>query len=120
VLTTDDNYYNASNYAIAGLGVKRVVPISSKLASYVLLETELQTETTEYTVSISNIRTRDGTPVSTSASWIARTTKAQTCLNNMPSVWSRDPNSKVASLLTAMGLEDDKIGGSRSDYLPTL
>lgn len=119
-LTTDSNFYNPDNYSIPGLGVKRVVPLSRQVSSFVLLETELQSETVEYTVSVSNLLTRDGSSVAASASWVARTTKGQTAVNNMPSVWSRSPNSRVASLLTAIGEQDDLIGGSRKDYLPTL
>lgn len=123
VLTTDNAFYDVSNYTIMSsqgnvLGVRGIVPLSRSTTAFILVETDTQSEPLEYTVSVSGIHQRDGSPVSAQASWLARTTKGQTCLNNMPPTWSRSPSSNIASVLTAIGMSDDLIGGSRKDYLP--
>lgn len=122
VLTTDDAFYNLANYAITfgggSLAVRNITKLTGTTTSYILIETDLQVETTEYTVTMNGMHLRDGTVVSASASWIARTTKGQTCIDNMPAIWSKAPNSRIGSMLTAIGMEDDRIGGSRKDFLP--
>lgn len=57
-------------------------------------------------------------PSGKTASFVARKTKIDSMLANLPSSWNKAPDSTLRILLNAIGRMHDLLGGSRRDLLP--
>ena len=118
----DDQYYDINNYAITFVGsadtdvnVRRVMAPTTdvKVASYVLLVTDRHAEGTRYSLTASNLTGRNGTTVVAAAKEATgRRTKVDAILSTLPSHYDKRPESVVRNVLTAIGWQDDLIGGS--------
>jgi hypothetical protein len=61
------------------------------------------------------LQTPGGDALTFSTLMTARKTKAAAMLRHIPAHFNRAPNGVMASVLTAIGLQDEQIGGSRAD-----
>lgn len=122
-------YNTVSNYTVAvrsdspvagdPVEVRRVLPPTQDvvIADYVFLETSPHTNGADYTITVGQLYTLDGTPTAgaLSASYAARVTKTMKMLKSLPSHFDKRVDSLIHSLISAISIQDDKIGGSRSD-----
>lgn len=72
-----------------------------------------------YDITISNLLASDGSGVpSVTNEAVARRTKVETILRSLPAHFDKRPGSNIRSTLTAIGIEDDRIGGSLIEDIP--
>jgi len=126
-LVVDDALYDASNYSITfadgsgstDVNVREVVQFEDDRTTtqHVLLLTDRHTRGTAYELTVSDLRPRVGGVIATatSAARTNRRTKVDSMLQSLPSFYDRRPGSIVASIIGAIGLEDERIGGSGSE-----
>jgi hypothetical protein len=119
----NDLYNDPSNYSISvveGEGPVEVVGIlhNNKSSSLdVILITQPMTFGTTYSVAVTELSARDGTPQSFTGSYVSRNTKTDSLLRSIPKHFDKRPTSLLSALLLAMGISDDIIGGSRNDSI---
>lgn len=126
-------YLDPENYSIvlrsdspvAGSEVRivRVIPPTQEvlIADYVYLETTRHTEGAAYDVLFTSLQTLDGVAglgVNSPVGYSARKTKTMLALKNVPAHFDRRIDSLLHAVVTAISLQDDTIGGSRSDEFP--
>jgi len=136
-VVVDDNLLDPNNYVIEfadNLGFTDVdtikvfpaVPkaesdsVQSNLVStrYVELLTKYHAPGQSYRITITNIRAADGTIVAERAlDATARRTKVDNILADAPSHIDTRPGANARALLVALGLEDDRIGGSLRELI---
>lgn len=118
----NDALYDPTNYTIVNddsseeIGVRSVVQYQDDrtVVDHVLLLTDRHTADQVYTLTVSNLTSRAGVTLGTltTAPRTNTNTKVDSILASVPSFLDRRPGSVVASLLTAVGLEDERIGGA--------
>lgn len=117
----NDTYNDPTNYSIGvveGTGpveVVGVLPTNLSASLEVILITQPMTSGTTYQVSVTSLSTRNGIDFSVLGNYISRDTKTDSALRSIPKHFDRRPTSLLSSLITAIGINDDIIGGSRSD-----
>lgn len=122
-VVTDSAYYDPNNYTIslvAGEGpveVLSVLPTNETTTLGLIIVTQPMTNGSTYNLSITNITNREGTNSSLSGDFIYRDTKSDSALRSVPKHFDRRATSIVATLVTAISIADDVIGGSRDDTL---
>ena len=127
------SYLNATNYEItlrsdspiAGDAVRVVrvlAPTQDVLvADYVYLETTPHTNGATYDIYFTELQTLDGVSgfgVNTPVAYQSRITKTVSSLKNIPSHFDKRLDALMHALISANSLQDDTIGGSRSDEFP--
>jgi hypothetical protein len=100
--------------------VHRVMPGdsggTSKFVSTVQLITSKHTTGIRYKLTINNISsTLGGTLSAAEVAGTGARTKVDDILSNIPSHFDKRPESLIRSLLSAIGKQDDLIGGSRKE-----
>ena len=112
-------YLNPANYAISvfeGTGspiqVIKVLNPNSLTNDKVYLLTNYHTPGTTYLVAVSGLSGRAGQTVAGTFKFTSRVTKLDQMLKSVPTHFSRDPDSLILNLLTAIAKVDDRIGGS--------
>lgn len=136
----DDNLLNADNYTIefadnlgySDVSVKKVFPHNAepaisiegktqredKVTTRVDLLTDVHTSGQGYRITVSNINSAQGDEVPSAFSDAnARRTKMELILRNVPSRFDKRPGSIVRTLLTSIGIEDDRIGGNLDESI---
>lgn len=121
-VVVDEAMYTAANYSIVNedgsveIGVREVVRFRDDrtTTTYILLLTDRHTQGDRYTLTVSNLTSRGGTPLGsvTAAPRTNTPTKVDAVLSAIPSFLDRRPGAVIASLVTAIGLEDERIGGA--------
>lgn len=129
----NEDYLNPENYTLFlredspvpgdEVRVVRVFPPSQDVlvADYIYVETTRHTEGATYDVSFTRLQTLDGVNgagLGGSVGYAARVTKTMIALKNVPSHFDKRLDSLLHALVTAISLQDDTIGGSRSDEFP--
>lgn len=125
-------YLDAANYAVAvrsdtpmpgnAVSVVRVVtPAQGALTvDYVYLQTTTHTNGATYTVSFNTLTTLDGVAGFNGGNgdYSARVTKTMTALKSLPAHFDKRIDSLLHSVVTAISMSDDLIGGSQNDEFP--
>ena len=129
----NNSYLNPNNYTIA---VRSDTPVSSPAvnvvrvfaptqdvlaADYVYLETTQHINGATYDITFTELHTLDGVAgsgVNNPVPYSARVTKTMIALKSIPAHFDKRLDSLLHALVTAISLQDDTIGGSRSDTFP--
>lgn len=122
-IVADSAALNPENYTISlvdgggeAVSVRRVLlPTNSRTTSEVILVVDKPTHGTHYRVSATGLKGRDGSPVGGTSDFIGRRTKTEEMLRSIPNHYNTGADSIIRAVVTALGIEDDYIGGSRSD-----
>lgn len=121
-VVVDSAYKDVANYTVTpdgsstSLTIKRVlVPKDTRVVNYVDLLIEPPAFGAVYLVAVQNLRYRAGGNLSAGGWFKSRNTKATAVTNSVPRHFNRDPESAMGALLSAIGIADDLIGGSRND-----
>jgi len=123
-VVVDDAYNEPTNYTVTPAGggtlnVRQVLPVNTKITTEIILVIDRAIKGQTYTVSVSsNVRGTQGQTVEGSAEFVSRRTKIETLLRGMPAHYDTMPGSNIRSVLTAIGLSDDLIGGSLDAPVP--
>lgn len=127
------SYLDTSNYIIDlspdskvpgdPVRVLRVLPPTQDVlvVSHVYLETTPHTNGADYTATFGTLQSPSGLTVyaqSAPVPYASRGTKPMNILNNIPSHLDKRVDSLLHAICSAIGEQDDKIGGSRSDRFP--
>jgi hypothetical protein len=126
-------YLDPENYTIAlrsdstiagdAVGVVRVFAPANEvlIADYIYLETTQHTDGALYDISFTSLQTLDGVTgsgVSAPAGYASRVTKTMSSLKSIPSHFDKRLDALLHAVVAAISIQDDIIGGSRSDRLP--
>lgn len=139
----DADYLNPQNYSISGyvvspittisVTVQEVIPVNNFGTAYLNLPVEPALSTNvvylrttrhsiggNYEVNYSTLHSTDGVEVPSSAAvpYQARITKVDSILKSLPPHFDRRPRGLARAVLAAIGLQDDKIGGSKKEEFP--
>ena len=122
-VVVNNSFKDLANYTISiveGSGqpvaVRRILPPTDQLTTtQVVIEVDRPTKGTTYKVTVSSLETVDGLDVEGTGVFVGRRTKLESMLRSLARHWDTRPNSLVRNFLAAISLEDDRIGGSRSD-----
>jgi hypothetical protein len=122
-VVVDAKFTDLTNYdivVVSGTGdiaIRSVLaPTDSRVTNKIILRVDKPTEGTHYRVSVTGLSGRDGAVVGGSSDFIGRRTKGGDMIRSMPSHYDTRVGSILGAVLTAIGIEDDIIGGSRSDF----
>ncbi len=91
------------------------------VADYIYLETTPHTLGAYYEVNFTELQTLDGVSgfgVNLETPYQARTTKTMSQLKSLPAHFDKRLDALLHAVATAISLQDDTIGGSRSDEFP--
>lgn len=122
-VVVNDAYNDINNYDISiveGTGPVEVVSVLSTNESTTLeliLVTQPMTAGTTYSLAVTQLFRRGGTTFNLVGSFIYRDTKTDSALRSIPKHFDKRETSLIATLLTAIGRQDDLLGGSRNDIL---
>lgn len=125
----NDLYMDADNFNISlrpdspvagdAVAVARVIrPAQDVLVvNRIFLETTRHTAGAAYTASFYSLNTPDGVAAfnSSPASYMSRYTKTMAQLRTFPSHFDKREDALIHSIIGAISLQDDIIGGSRND-----
>lgn len=120
-LLVDEAYLDPANYTVSivtGTGpirVLRVLPINTNTALSVILVTDYMTPGTRYQLSLSDLNDRVGNIIGGVGDLDAKDTKVDSILRSIPRHFDHRPESIMATVLTAIGKQDQDIGGARAD-----
>lgn len=115
--TSLDTYTISSITGGGDISVRSVVVPVGFTTTDVILYVDKPVKGTIYELTINALRRRDGAAIIDSARFEGRQTKGENMLKEIPSHWDTRPTSIVRNVITAIAIEDDKIGGSRDDRL---
>lgn len=91
------------------------------IADYIYLETTQHTDGAMYDIAFTELQTLDGVSgsgVSSPAGYASRVTKTMSALKAIPSHFDKRLDALLHATVAAISIQDDIIGGSRSDRLP--
>lgn len=121
-IKTDNQLFDKSNYTLTDsnsnlINIIRVIEVPSVTVSTIFLEVEPLSDGVEYTVTLTaaNITAADGTtldPNANFAKFIGRQTKTDLVIKNKPSFYNTKIGSNIYAITSAIGRQDDLIGGS--------
>lgn len=117
----DTNFTSASNFTLVPLDggppirVLEVLPVRDRSTREILLLTDYMPSGLWYRVTVANLRERNNSGVAFFGDFPTRVTKTESILGSIPAHFTKSVTSNIGALLVAIGLEDEKIGGSRSD-----
>ena len=121
-VVVDSLFSDTGSYVVAvvegegPVSVREVLtPEDSRTTRSVILVVDKPTHGTHYRVTVAGLTGRDGALVGGSSDFFGRRTKAEDMVRSMPMHYSRRPDSLIRNILTAIGIEDETIGGSRDD-----
>lgn len=128
----DNVYASAGNYTIQVHSdtpmpgdlvsvLEVLIPLDSGTVTYsVFLRTTPHTNGAYYTVTYAALydTAGHGMPAYATVPYASRDTKTQQMLRSVPGYLDTRETSLFRNLLTAISLEDDRIGGSRHDLFP--
>lgn len=117
-------FLDKTNYTISvlegsgAISIRNILPPKTALTTNkIIIELDKPTKGTKYQILVSNLTTPSNTSVTGPAKFIGRRTKLATMLRGLAPHWDTRPTSLLRGLLAAVSIEDDRIGGSRSDDL---
>lgn len=126
-IVTDSNYFNVNNYRIKIYGttttdaspVKVLVPYGENFepalySTQALIVTQPLTVGTRYTFSAIGLKDLSNKSIDSSIEnhKYSRRTKVQSAVKGIPPHFNPNPDSNIASIITAISLSDDRIGGN--------
>lgn len=125
-------YLSTANYSISVLPstpiagdavrvVRVIAPAREALkVDYIYLETTPHTNGAYYQVNFTTLNTLDGAAGvgSSSTSYASRVTKTMSTLKSLPSHFHKGLDALLHATIAAISIQDDDIGGSRSDEFP--
>lgn len=120
----DSLFQDSTNYSIAPLDfgepvniVSVFIPQNTLVTDTVMIKTTPHTVGGGYSVGFTRLVNPDGASLSLTAAskYQARVSKTMVSLKSLPSHFDKRPESLIRNLITAISLQDDIIGGSRSD-----
>lgn len=122
----DSSLLSVENYTLevvsatgSSIRVRKIIPPTDGLVTQsVILYVDQPTKGARYRLTSTNLRDRAGTKFGQVIDFIGRRTKLEGMLRSLPQHWDKRPDSVFRSILSAVSIEDDRIGGSRSDSLP--
>lgn len=121
-IVVDNEYKNVENYQItpdgstATLRIRKVLaPKNDLVVNFVDVLVDPPVEGVIYLAQVQNLRYRAGGTLSAGGYFKARNTKASLAQKSLPGHFSKDPEHNIAALVSAIGISDDLIGGSRDD-----
>jgi hypothetical protein len=119
---------DVANYAITPVGAGQSVNVISVLSGNRVNPTQIQLIITNFSIGekylitvSSGIHVVDGTSLDASGRtghFVGRRTKIDSLISSRPQMYDVRPTSVLRTILTAIGRQDDLLGGSRKDYLP--
>jgi hypothetical protein len=122
-VVVDSTYYDPNNYTVSlveGTGpveVVSVLPTNETTTLGLVIVTQPMTQGTTYNLAITNMFNREGGNFSLIGDFVYRDTKSDSSLRSVPKHFDKRETSLIASLVTAITISDDVIGGSRNDIL---
>jgi hypothetical protein len=122
-VVTDSRYYDVNNYTltlIEGSGPVEIISVLSTNETATLelvLVTQPMTAGSTYQLEIEELANREGSTFGVFGQYIYRDTKSDSGLRSVPKHFDKRPTSLIATMITAIGVSDDLIGGSRNDTL---
>ena len=122
-VVVDDAYYDIANYSLTtatgdGPAVVRILQTNPSSTDTIYVITNTMEPGFQYTLNISGLNSRDGTPNYTaSGDFVTRVTKLDSILRSIPNHYDTRTDSNLFAFLAAVGASDDIIGGSRSDSI---
>lgn len=126
-MVVDDAYFEVSNYTVAfadsvgtDVNPRFVIPPTAGITdtNVVLLRTDAHTPGTNYSFTVSTLKRRNGSVMTTgTAIRPARKTKTNSMIRSLPQHFDKRPESTIRLIMTAIALEDELIGGNRSILL---
>jgi hypothetical protein len=126
-IVTNSAYFDISSYQIKIYGtsesdavpVRVLTPFDNETnvalyADYVLLVTQPLTIGTRYSFSALNLKSLTNETINSSVQVhkYSRRTKTQSAVRGIPPHFNPNPDSNIASIITAISLSDDRIGGN--------
>ena len=100
----------ASSYLVTGVTAVKALAYDP-VNMTVLLNVSRLTEGTTYSITTPGVLDSSGNPITGSASFLAKKTKVEKVLTDSPALYNVSPSSLLNHILTAIHLENDKIGG---------
>lgn len=94
-----------------------LIPQDSRTSTFVILVVDKPSHGTHYRVTATGINGRDGGTVTGAGDFISRRTKTEDILRTIPGHYNTAAPSLLRAVFTAIGIEDELIGGSRNDLL---
>lgn len=121
VLITDSTR-STDSYSVAPQGegssvrvLEVLLPKGALVTDTFILRTDTLSDGEVYRVTVEGLRTRNDAEVAFYGDFPARHTKISSILSSLPNHFTKAMSSNVGALLTAIALEDERIGGSRLD-----
>lgn len=120
-IVIDPAFTNPENYLVVQattsepLTVREVIPPKdgSLVTTKVLLNTYRIPENVRFSTSVINLVAKSGKEPNSSSIivWTYQRTKVDSILKSIPDVYDKSPKSNIRAFLTAISLEDNRIGG---------
>lgn len=123
VLQSTSSYTITADDFGQAVTIKSVESGTDAKTNEVLLHVSPMTVGASYTVTVISVRVANGGFMSTTNNTgqvIGRITKADSAFSGTTRVYNTQPGSIYRSIILAITKEDDRIGGSRNDRLPSV
>lgn len=116
----NNDYKNPNSYAITDFAgsyipVLNVLTPKDLSVNYVLLRVRPQALGQSYGIVVTNIMSRSGVVISDTVNsywYLYNSTKTDSILASIPSIYDKSPGTDLNGILTAISLEDNLIGGT--------
>ncbi len=114
------NFWSTFSYSLYNntlskyLEIKKVLPVDAKATTILDLNVENVTAGENYTLTIANdsVYDIDGVVLDdVNSTFIPQRTKTDSVISSLPNMYDKRPGSSVRSILEAITIEDEKIGG---------
>lgn len=124
-LLVDTAYLDPNSYEVTlvsgdgeDVSVRSVVSAQdAKTINDVILVLDKPTYGAVYSIAVAGLSSRSGGAISGTASFAGRGTKTESMIRALPAHYNTRADSVIRAVLTAIGIQDDIIGGSRDDDL---
>lgn len=123
-VVVNNDFLSLSNYSISliegpgnQVNVRSIIRPQGLTTSTILLEIDPPTKGATYQVGVGSLDSESGSTIEGFSVFIARRTKLDNMLRFLPNHWDSRPRSLIRQVLTAISIEDERIGGSRSDEI---
>lgn len=127
-MKNDSRLQDPLSYSVVSTSLGTAVTIrsvetdTSASTTDVLLNLSAIAVGTTYTLTVTGMRTATGGVMSSSnrVQFIGRITKADSAINGTTRIYNTQPGAIYRNIILAITKEDDRIGGSRNDRLPSV
>ncbi len=122
-VVVDSAFFDINNYSVSvvsGSGpvsIREVFTPKNNITTtdQIIVSVDKPTIGTHYQLHVGDLHGLTGALVGGSGDFIARRTKTQSLVDSLPHHYDTRYASVIRQILTAVGISDDLIGGSRSD-----